>query len=112
VCVCLIVISMMQINRYAAAGQWASLSKLANDKKSPVGYLPFAKACIQYNQPDFEIQKYVDKITSNSDKFELFVERKSWRLAADCARGLRDTGACRLMDRLLLSLPRTALTLN
>ena len=65
---------------------WAHLSRLANEKKSPVGYAPFARVSIKYEQPDSDIERYIDKIGSLEEKFDLFVDMKDWRKAADCAR--------------------------
>lgn len=37
----------LRIHCYAAAKEWGLLARLAAEKKSPVGYKPFARACIE-----------------------------------------------------------------
>lgn len=37
-----------KIQCYSSRGQWDLLLRLAQEKKSPVGYKPFARACIEY----------------------------------------------------------------
>lgn len=39
----------IRINCYSKFGQWDFLMRLANEKRSPVGYKPFALACQKYN---------------------------------------------------------------
>jgi len=36
------------------------------------------------------VEKYIDKMSTLEDKFDLFMEIESWRKAADAARVLRD----------------------
>lgn len=36
-----------KIRCYSSRGQWDLLLRLAQEKKSPVGYKPFARACIE-----------------------------------------------------------------
>lgn len=38
----------IRIHCYSKASQWQLFAKLASEKKSPVGYIPFARACIRY----------------------------------------------------------------
>ena len=42
---------------YVVAGV---IAKLANEKKSPVGYKLFARACIKYGKPNIEVEKYTE----------------------------------------------------
>jgi len=37
----------IKIHCFSLTGQWAHLSRLASEKKSPVGYKPFALACMK-----------------------------------------------------------------
>ena len=90
----------IKIHCFSSTGHWGHLAKLAAEKKSPVGYKPFARACIKYNQPIIEIEKYIDKIGVQEDRFDMLFEIESWRQAADVARQLRDG------DRLTLVMSR------
>lgn len=80
----------VKINVYSRRQQWGMLAQLANSAKSPVGYKPFAVAAIKHRQPHSEVEKYVDKCSSNEEKFDLFMEISCWRKAFDCAKTLRD----------------------
>ncbi len=80
----------IKIATYGRMSAWAHLSRLANERKSPVGYAPFARVSIKYNQSSSDIERYIDKIGSLEEKFDLFVDMKDWRKAADSARTLRD----------------------
>ena len=80
----------IKIATYGRLSAWAHLSRLATEKKSPVGYAPFARVSIKHKQPGSDIERYIDKIGSLEEKFDLFVDMKDWRKAADCARTLRD----------------------
>lgn len=37
----------MKVQCYSSNGQWELLARLAQEKKSPIGYRPFARACIE-----------------------------------------------------------------
>jgi hypothetical protein len=53
---------------FARSGQWGELTRLANEKRSPIGYKPFALACLQYRQPGSELEKYIEKITPVAER--------------------------------------------
>lgn len=80
----------IKIMAYGKLGAWGHLSRLSNEKKSPVGYAPFARVCIKHGQPQQEIERYIERIADLEEKFDLFVDTKDWRKAADCARNLKD----------------------
>ena len=90
----------IKIHCFSSTGHWGHLAKLAVEKKSPVGYKPFAQACMKYNQPAAEIEKYIEKIGVQEDRFDMLFEIESWRRAADVARQMRDG------DRLTLVMNR------
>lgn len=46
--------------------------------------------CDRGNRPESDTEKYIEKITVLEDKFDLYVELKSWRKAAEVAQKLRD----------------------
>ena len=90
----------IKIHCYSSNSQWGHLAKLATEKKSPVGYKPFARACLKYGQPNVEVERYIEKITIAEDRFELLCEIEEWRKAADVARILKDA------DRLTMVMQR------
>ena len=65
--------------------------KLASDKKSPVNYLVYARTLLKYHQPVSEVDKYIDKITVLEDKFDIYLECKSYSKAAEVGYKLRDS---------------------
>ena len=81
----------IKVQCFSRTGSWSNLAKLAAEKKSPIGYKPFALACMKHNQPTSETERYVDKITSFEDRYELYVELSLWRKATEAASRLRDT---------------------
>lgn len=80
----------LKIDCFADGHDWSSLYKLATEKKSPIGYRPFAIACLKYGASDAETERYIDKITVPEDKFEFYVKVKSYPKAVDVANKLRD----------------------
>ena len=38
----------LKVQCFSRSGQWEQLYKLANERKSPIGYKPFAAACVKY----------------------------------------------------------------
>lgn len=58
----------LKIKALAASGQWEALRAFANEKKSPVGYKPFAQACIEHGQPPGAVEAYIDRIPQMEDK--------------------------------------------
>lgn len=80
----------LRIKCYSSRQKWDLLMKLANEKRSPIGYKPFAIACQKYGQSEDEIEKYVDRISSNEEKCDVYIELKIWRRAADSAYKMKD----------------------
>jgi hypothetical protein len=37
----------LKVQCFSRAGQWEQLYKLANERKSPIGYKAFAAACVK-----------------------------------------------------------------
>jgi vacuolar protein sorting-associated protein 16 len=58
----------IKVKALAASGQWEQLRLFGNEKRSPVGYKPFALAAIQHKQPPQLIEGYIDKITPVEDR--------------------------------------------
>lgn len=80
----------LKIETFAKNKKWSALAKFAAEKKPPVGYRPFATAAIKYKAIDLEIERYIEKISGYEDKYELYMEIKSYPKAVDAAAKLRD----------------------
>jgi hypothetical protein len=44
----------------------------------------------RYGQSEEEIEKYIDRISSNEEKFEVYVQLLMWRKAAETAQKMKD----------------------
>lgn len=74
----------IKVKAFAESEQWGQLRILADSKKAPIiGYSPFAKAAIKGKQPIAEIMRYIEKVTSYEERYELFCEAKLWKRALD-----------------------------
>jgi len=80
----------LKIECYSELHDWSSLYKFAMERKSPIGYRPFALACLKHAASDGETERYIDKITIPEDKYELYMKIKSYQKACDVANKLRD----------------------
>lgn len=96
----------MKIHCMSSMGEWILLNKFANEKKSPVGYKPFAAACIKYSRSQNETEKYVEKVSDPEEKFDLYIELKLWRKAMEVATKLRDPYRLQNVARLCPELER------
>jgi hypothetical protein len=68
-----------------AARDWEGLAQLASEKKSPIGYAPFAEACIEANAVE-EAKKYIARMSEVEERIEMFVRVKAFKEAAGVAR--------------------------
>jgi hypothetical protein len=80
----------IKIRCYSDTEQWPLLRALANEKKSPVGYRPFAMACQKAGRPESEVVEYAEKTTDLEERYDLLVTLKLWHGAYDVAVRLKD----------------------
>ena len=85
------IVCHIRVDVLAEMGQWSTLARYANDKKPPVGYKPFAVACMKYNQPRIETERYVDRIDSKEERYDLYIDLELWGKAVDIAFKLKDS---------------------
>ena len=81
----------IKIKAFAENDQWSHLRSLADSKKSPVGYKPFARVAIHGQQPQSEILRYIDRILIPEEKYDVLCEAGQWKKALDVAAKLRDS---------------------
>lgn len=72
-----------------ATRDWEGLATLAKEKKSPIGYAPFAEACIAANATE-EAKKYIARCTEVDERIELYVRIKAFKDAALVARDAKN----------------------
>ena len=90
----------LRIGCFSEHGEWAKLGALADMKKSPVGYKPFALVAIKKKQPPSEIERYVDMMNNLDEKLQLLLDQNLYRKAAEVASKLRDSYSLQIiMDR-------------
>lgn len=80
---------MVKIKALAAAGNWEQLEKFAKDKKSPVGYEPFVRACISCGSKS-DGEKYVARVAEPKVRTDLWIELGNLEEAAQSAAALKD----------------------
>ncbi|CAM9402118.1 unnamed protein product [Chrysoparadoxa australica] len=80
----------IRIKAMAACGQWKALQALAAERKSPVGYKPFAAVAIKYERPPEEISGYVDRIVNADDRFQMLLDAGSNEKASEMALKSKD----------------------
>ncbi len=95
--------AFVKVRALAHARDWQGLWTLANERKSPIGYKPFADACLVEGAA-IEAKRYVkEKITDYSEKIDLLIKLGLISDAAEAAAKAKDG------DRLeeLMSLAKT-----
>jgi vacuolar protein sorting-associated protein 16 len=80
----------IKVKAFADSDQWSNLKSLAESRKSPIGYAPFARAVIRGKQPESEIKFYLRKVTTPEERYDLLCEAGLWQEALDAATELKD----------------------
>jgi vacuolar protein sorting-associated protein 16 len=80
----------IKIKAFADSNQWSNLRLLADSKKSPVGYKPFARAVIKGKQSVSEIIRYIDRVTFPEERYDLLCEAEQWKAALEEAAKMKD----------------------
>lgn len=80
----------MKVIAFADSNQWSNIRLMADAKKSPIGFKPFAMAAIKGKQSVTEIQKYIDRVQAPEERYTLYCEASIWKKALDEARRLSD----------------------
>lgn len=60
---CIYLYNDMLLQALASIGEWEALRKFSNEKKSPIGYKPFALACMRQTRPGLlgdDTERYMD----------------------------------------------------
>lgn len=79
----------IKVKAFADSKQWSNLRLLADSKKSPIGYKPFARAVIKGKQNVSEIMRYINRVTPE-EKYDLLCEAELWKEALEEATKLKD----------------------
>jgi hypothetical protein len=80
-----------KVKAFAATGQWDNLRTLADSRtKPPIGFKPFAQAAIKGGQPASDILRYIDRVTTQEERFSLYGEASMWKRALEEAFKMKD----------------------
>jgi hypothetical protein len=90
----------VKVRALSMSHQWDELRRFANEKKSPIGYRPFAEGCIEQRQPAEMVAYYIERMAELEDKYELYMKVAMWDKALDIARKLKDGGRLRQIKHL------------
>jgi len=75
----------LKIRALSEKGEWQELDKFSKEKKSPIGYRPFADVCLQKGEVK-EAVKYIAKITLPAEKAEYYMRVSYWQEAVKVAQ--------------------------
>lgn len=80
----------VKIRALAASSQLSALRAFSDEKKPPVGFLPFVQALLENKHDPAECEVYVSRLASLEDRFENYASLGLWKQAAETAYRLRD----------------------
>lgn len=81
----------LKVRALASSHQWDALRAFAAERKvSPIGYAPFATACIQQRVAPEVVASYIERIPSFEERFTLYLQVDLWSKAVECAVKLKD----------------------
>jgi hypothetical protein len=78
---------MIRIQAVVEARRWDALETLANEKRSPVGYVPFVQACLRAEPPNTIMAgKMALKIDNLPERLAMQIDCEAWDDAAETAK--------------------------
>ena len=80
----------VKVSALADSGQWDALRHFSKDRKSPIGYRPFALVCMKHKRSPEETREYIEKISELEQRFGLLLDIALWKDAAEVAFKLKD----------------------
>jgi len=81
----------VKVRAFAGSSQWGNLHALAESRaKAPIGFKHFAVVVIKGKQSVGEIIRYVDKVTNQEERYDLYCEASLWKRAVDVAINMGD----------------------
>lgn len=85
----------IKVKAYADGGHWTNLAELADTRQIPIGLKPFVRAAVRGYQGDNRdeyIRTFIQKLTSNEEKFDMLCEAAMWKEALKLAeKDMKDT---------------------
>jgi len=79
----------LKIKAFVECERWDLLHRLANDRKPPIGYVPFARAMMKGSRPVEEVEGVVDRIEPTEDRYEFYITLHLFEKAARVGERVR-----------------------
>ena len=82
----------IKVNAFADSGQWSNLRLLCDSRaKSPIGLKPFVRAAIRGGQTTAEVTRYLERLPTPEERYDMYCEAALWSQALDEAVRLKDS---------------------
>ena len=88
----------IKVHALSAIHDWAGLREFSRKKRPPIGFDPFAEACIEHGDMVAAVY-YIDRIPADAEKLALYKRAAAWEKAVDTALRMRDGDALRMIQR-------------
>eukprot|EP00004_Rigifila_ramosa_P025520 TRINITY_DN7652_c0_g1_i1.p1 TRINITY_DN7652_c0_g1~~TRINITY_DN7652_c0_g1_i1.p1 ORF type:complete len:835 (-),score=183.11 TRINITY_DN7652_c0_g1_i1:116-2338(-) len=79
----------LKITAFGQRGDWDGLQQFAREKKSPIGWEPFAEVCLKYDKR-FEALHYINRISELPSRAQFLIQINMWKEAAEVAFQLKN----------------------
>lgn len=80
-----------KVKAFAESNQWSNLRLLCDSRaKPPIGFKPFVRAVIRGKQPQQEILRYLERLPSPEERYDMYCEAALWSKALEEAVRMRD----------------------
>lgn len=81
----------VKVNAFADSAQWSNLRLLSDSRaKPPIGLKPFVRAVIRGGQPTSEITRYLERLPTPEERYDMYCEANLWKQALEEATKLCD----------------------
>lgn len=81
----------IKVKAFAESEQWSNLRLLCDSRaKPPIGFKPFVRAVISGKQSKQEILRYLERLPSPEERYDMYCEAAMWTKALEEALRLRD----------------------
>ena len=84
----------LKVKAMAETGQWKHLHEFSQEKKPPIGFRPFAEACLRQKQLQ-EAERYITKISKDEERYKIYASvapawPSMWQKAIEIAAKMKD----------------------
>ena len=79
----------LKVKAMAETQQWKHLHELSLERKPPIGFKPFATACLRAGNP-LEAERYIAQIPQFEERYDTWRQFEHWQQAANVASEMQD----------------------